>query len=328
MSQEDLLLFDISNRGRLKMTGEDRVRFLNGQVTNDVKSLAPTSGCYAALTNAKGKMRADMLILNLGTEFLIEVEPGLETTVVESLEKYIIADDVQVETVTDRWKAFSIIGSAASDFLRSAKLCANPPSKMYEIVPLNLGGLGSVEASAQALTDQRHPTLETAFLVRSFRAPTDSFDIWVEASKASTLIGHLQHAGCKTGTEAELEILRVEASIPKFGMEMDENTIPNEAGLEARAISYTKGCYIGQEVIARIKSVGHVNRQLAKLRFKGTPEKGSPLLLQDKEVGKVSSVVESPRFGCIGLAIVRREAVAEGTVLTHSKGEAIVLKRE
>jgi tRNA-modifying protein YgfZ len=325
MSQEEVLLFDISNRGRLRMTGEDRIRFLSGQVTNDVKSLATNTGCYAALTNAKGKMRADMVILNLGTEFLIEVEPGLEKTVSESLEKYIVADDVQIDVVTQNWRAFSVVGSAAVDFLQTSKLCANPPVKVYEIVPLNLGGLRSVEASQKALTEQRPP--QDGFLFRTFRAQIDSFDIWVESSQASMFLEKLQQAGCKTGTEAELEILRIEAGIPKFGVEMDENTIPSEAGLETRAISYTKGCYIGQEVIARIKSVGHVNRQLAKLKFKETPEKGAPLLFQDKEVGKVSSVVDSPRFGCIGLAIVRREAASNGSVLKHSQGEAIVVEK-
>ncbi len=124
---------------------------------------------------------------------------------------------------------------------------------------------------------------------------------------------------------AGLEILRVEAAIPRFGAEMDRNTLPQEAGLEATAISFTKGCYVGQEVISRIKSVGHVNRALARLRLPPGARDGDPLLLGGREVGRVGSAVDSPRLGRIGLAIVRREASPPATLLQTPQGTAEVV---
>lgn len=300
---------DISARGKLRVTGEDRVRFLNGQVTNDVKILAPGSGCYAAFTNAKGKMRADVVILNIGDSLLLDLEPGCDVRIAAELEKFIISDDVFIGDLRISGNGFAVVGEGAGNVLRDAGLTTAPPSALFGVIglPLKSGG----------------------WLFRSRRARVEAYDIWVQradsAAVASRLREALERNGGKMVGETELEILRVEAGIPRFGVDMDETTLPPEVGLESVAISYTKGCYLGQEVIARIKSVGHVNRTLARLRLPESARSGHALSHNGREVGKLGSVVVSPQFGRIGLAIVRREAGEVGTRLALAEGEAVVV---
>ncbi len=301
---------DVSPRGKLQLTGEDRVRFLNGQVTNDVKALASGRGCYATFTNGKGKIRADAVILNLANALWVDLEPGCDVKMAAELEKFLIADDVHIQNLTEAWRAYTLVGPMAADILREAGLCVSPPTQYFEVAYLMSSELGD------------------GFLYRSHRARTDSFDIRVEQLQSSALIGRLsatlkKHGGDFMDANA-LEIARIEAGIPRFGAEMDENTIPPEAGLESLAISYTKGCYLGQEVIARIKSVGHVNRTLVRLKLPPEAKTGDSLIFNEREVGKLGSAVVSSSFGPIGLAIIRREAETPGTKLSLPQGEAIV----
>lgn len=299
---------DVSTRGRLRLTGEDRARFLNGQVTNDVKNLAPGTGCYAAFANGKGKMRADAVILNHDDSLLLDLEAGYDASIAVELDKFIIADDVLVEGLTEVWRAFAIVGARAGDVLRDMNLCDAPPARLFDIAS---NGAGS------------------SFVFRSRRSITDSFDVWVQLADHEALSKRLRSALEKAGGGisdiSELEISRIEAGIPRFGVEMDEGTLPPEAGIESVAISYTKGCYLGQEVIARIKSVGHVNRTLARLQLPDAAQRKEPLLSNGKEVGRLGSAVTSPRFGRIGLAIIRREAASPGTRLALPQGEAVVV---
>ena len=303
---------NISNRGRLRLTGQDRVRFLNGQVTNDIKSLATGKGCYAALTNAKGKMRGDAVILNTSDGLLLDVEPGNDARIASELEKFIIADDVQIENITSTWHAYTLVGDQVAEVLKISGLCTLPPKDLFEISSFTNNNFGKV------------------FLFRSHRAQNDSFDLWVEqtysVSLAQTLIKAVEQIGGSMLDASILEIPRVEAGILRFGVEMDENTLPPEAGIETIAISYTKGCYVGQEVISRIKSVGHVNRMLVRLRLPESAERGMLLQFAGKEIGKLGSAISSPRFGRIGLAIIRHEAAKLGTHLTLPKGEAVVVE--
>ncbi len=294
------------------MRGEDRGRFLNGQVTNDVKSLVAGKGCYAAFTNAKGKMRADVVILNRGDTLFLDLEPGYDVRMTVELEKFIIADDVQVENITSSWNVYTLVGERAIEILQISGLSKNPPRNLFEICPFEVHDFGK------------------GFLFRSRRSQDDSFDLWIESSYASLFLRQfmdvVEKADGKMWDISALEILRVEAGIPRFGVEMNEETLPPEAGIEKIAISYTKGCYIGQEVIARIKSVGHVNRSLVRLKLSDEAEHGDSLVYHEKEVGKLGSVVVSPRFGRIGLAIVRCEASKPNTPLISPHGEAMVVE--
>lgn len=306
-------LCDMSARGRLKITGEDRARFINGQVTNDVKALESGRGCYAAFTNAKGKMRADGVILNAGGALYIDVEPGVEAPLAIELEKYIIADDVQIEPLTTVWAAFALVGDQSVETIRQAELCEDPPSLPWE---------------CKSILSEDY---SKGLVYRTRYAEGESFAILVDMRLKAEVQNRIKNALDLAGGEIlpieAMEILRVEAGIPRFGVEMDESTLPQEAGIEAEAISYSKGCYLGQEVIARIKSVGHVNRTLVRVKLSQTAMRGDILSLNGKEMGKLGSAVLSPSYGEIGLAIIRREGSLPGTALETIHGTAVVVDK-
>ena len=303
---------DLSGRGRLRVTGKDRTRFLNGQVTNDVKSLPPGQGCYALFTHANGKIRADAVVLNMGDSLWVDLEAGHDRRIASDLEKFVIADDVEIENLTVSWSAFALVGHGSAELLRRSGLCAEPPGKPFKISKISGGDFAE------------------GLLFRSHRSVHDSFDVWVKLPPPGPLekilAKTIEQAHGKTADLSMLEILRVEAGIPRFGSEMDENTLPQEAGVEAIAVSYSKGCYIGQEVIARIKSRGRVNRTLVRLQLPPSAQPGDSLRYGDREVGRLGSAVTSSHFGRIGLAIVRREAATPDTLLSLPQREARVVE--
>lgn len=300
-------ILDLSCRGRVCLTGEDRIRFLHGQVTNEVKKLGVGEGCYSALTNAKGKMQSDLNIFCLHDEMLLDFEPGLTALVTKRLEKYIVADDVQVVNVMPHYGLLTVQGPNAEAAVRTAGLFPEVPLK-----PLTF-----VKASDE--TDNE------IYLMNHARLGTAGFDLFIPLASLESVADKLIAAATSAGGRAcgweAFEIARVEAGIPRFGVDMDETNIASECGIEARAISYNKGCYIGQEVLNRIHSIGHVNRELRKLRLspdlKTAPSRGDKLFQNDKDVGHITSAVFSPTLNCIvALGYVRREANAVGTELT------------
>lgn len=246
------MIADLTNeRSRLRITGADRIDFLHGQCTNDIKKLPVGGDCYVAFLNVKGKMRGDGHVLHLPDALLLETSPGMHAI----LEKYVITEDVVIEEVN--FRQYLAIGEA-------------PAGMTY-----------------------RHP-LGT---------------------------GVLTSATLPVSLEAEaLEALRIEAGVPKFGVDMDETTIPVEAGLVS-AISYDKGCYVGQETIARIKTYGHVNRQLVQLALTVPGEK---IFAGEKEVGQITSVNRLGKL--VALGYVRREFTVSGTKLSVGGQPAEVIK--
>ncbi len=304
--RESAGVLDLSFRSRLCLTGADRVRFLHGQITNDVKKLRVGEGCYAALTTAKGKMQSDLNVFVLQDELLLDFEPGLTATVAQRLEKYIVADDVQVVEVAPLYGLLSVQGPHAADAIRALGLFAEIPN----------GPLASVK-----VTDA---TLGEIYLMNHPRLGIAGFDLFVPsvalAAVADKLIAAAKSVGGRAVGWSAFETARLEAGIPRFGVDMDETNLPQECGIEARAVSYHKGCYIGQEVINRIHSVGHVNRELRGLRLaddlKTLPAKGDKLFKDDKEVGYLTSAIHSPTLKAnLALGYVRREANAIGTDL-------------
>lgn len=309
-------VLDLGFRSRVCLTGNDRVRFLHGQVTNDVKQLSVGQGRYSALTTAKGKMQSDLNIFCLQDELLLDFEPGLTTTVSERLEKYIVADDVQVVDVTPHYGLLSVQGPKASTVV-----CA-------------LGLFTGVPAAPLSLNKISDATLGEIYLMNHTRLGSNGFDLFVPLAALGAVADKLIAAAKSFGGQAcgwsAFEIARIEAGIPRFGADMDETNLASECGIEARAISYNKGCYIGQEVLNRIHSVGHVNRELRKLRLaadvKTLPVRGDKLFFNEKEVGHITSAVFSPKQNCVlMLGYVRREANAVGTelILRSSTGERI-----
>ena len=343
-------VLDLSFRSRVCLTGADRTRFLHGQVTNDVNRLKQGVGCYAALVTAKGKLESDLHIHCLADELLLDFEPGLTAAVTQRLEKFIVADDVQVVDVAPHYGLLSIQGPKSEEIVRSLGVFAEVPSKPYASVKLNDSMLGEVylmnlpriegragsplpaEGSSEksARMQPPHPGPlpqggegeKGAHPDASGRPTIQGFDLYVPAAGLGAVLDKLVAAAKAIGGRAcgwtALETARIEAGIPRFGADMDETNIPIECGIESRAISYNKGCYIGQEVINRIHSMGHVNRELRGLRLADgpLPAKGDKLFRDGKEVGHVTSAVTSPKLKAnIALGYVRKEVNRVGAEL-------------
>ena len=300
-------VLDLSARSRICLTGADRQKFLNGQVTNDVNKLKVGQGCYAALITAKGKMQSDLNIYNLENELLLDFEPGLTEAVTQRLDKYIIADDVQIIDVAPHYGLLSVQGPKAAE----------------TIAKLDLGL--AIPAEAMAFTSVKSEMLGEIYLMNQPRIGGSGFDLFVPANSlgavADKLIAAAKEFGGRAAGWQALELARIEAAIPRFGVDMEETNLPPETGTEKRAISYTKGCYIGQEVIARIRTYGQVAKALRGLRLpadlKTLPARGEKLFLGDKDVGYITSAIHSPKLKTnIALGYVRREANKIGTELT------------
>jgi len=290
-------VLDLSFRSRLCLTGADRQKFLNGQVTNNVKDLKTGEGCYAALVNAKGRMQSDLNIYILEDEILLDFEPGFSAAVAQRLEKYVIADDVHVVDVAPHYGLLSVQGPKAEEVTRQFKLGVERSKGTMSFVLCKDSTLGEV------------------YLMDLPRTGKTGFDLFVPNAALGAVADRLINGvkavgGCACGWQA-LETARIEAGIPRFGADMDETNLAPEAGIEERAISYSKGCYIGQEVIARIRTYGQVAKSLRGLRLEDSkilPQKGDKLYDGDKEIGYVTSAVDSPTLKSgIALAYVRRE---------------------
>src|SRR5436190_4859499 len=305
-------VLDLSFRSRLVLTGADRARFLHGQVTNDVKNLHTGDGCYAALTTAKGKLQSDLYVFTLADELLLDFEPGLTAAVSERLEKYIVADDVQVVDVAPLFGLLSLQGPKAEAVVRGTGLTMDIPAK----------ALGSAK-----LED---PTLGEVYLMNQSRLGHSGFDLFVPAAAVVALLEKLVAAAAVVGGRPcgwdAYEIARVEAGIPRFGADMDETNFPQECGIEERAMSYQKGCYIGQEVLNRIHTMGHVNRSLCGLHLPddlpSLPLKGEKLFSAGKEMGHLTSAAYSPTLKAnLALGIVRKEIHQIGSQLSMGMPE-------
>ena len=306
-------VLDLSFRSRLCLTGADRVRFLHGQVTNDVKKLRTGEGCYAALVTAKGKMECDLNIFCLQDELLLDFEPGLTPTVTQRLEKYIVADEVQVVDVAPLYGLLSVQGPKAKGLEAFAEL----PARQFDSVKVSDATLGEI------------------YVINNPRLGSTGFDLFVPLDSMETVADIVVAAASAVGARAAgwtaFETARITAGIPRFGQDMDETNLPLECGIESRAISYTKGCYVGQEVINRIHSIGHVNRELRGLRLaqdlETLPARGDKLFHNGKEVGHITSAIRSPMLQAnIALGYVRREAgnIGSTLILVHAGVESVV----
>ena len=305
--RHDAGVLDLSFRSRLCLVGADRARFLHGQVTNDVKKLRAGEGCYAAVTTAKGKMESDANIFCLAEELLLDFEPGLTGKISQRLEKYLVADDVQIVDAAPHYGLLSVQGPQAETVVRALEWFPEIPAQP----------LASVKISDAARGEM--------YLMNHARLGTGGFDLFIPnhalGAMADKLIAAAKRIGGRAGGWQAFETARLEAGIPCFGADMDETCLPLECGIEARAISYAKGCYLGQEVINRIHSIGHVNRELRGLRLaddlKNLPRRGDKLFHAGKEIGHITSAVKSPALNAgIALGYVRREANQIGSELT------------
>ncbi len=293
-------LADRSWMGRLELLGADRQRFLNSKITCDVQGLAAGEGAYGFITSGQGRILADAVVLALEDRFRLELPPGRGEAVSEHLGRYVLADRVEVMPAADLLP-LSLVGPGAERLL---------------------GALAPLPAGAWA--HSRAALLGTEVtLVRQGRLGTPAFTIWVSASVAAALVeGLLERGAVPVGTQA-LEALRVEAGQPRFGLDFGPDNFPQETGIP-EAVSYTKGCYLGQEVVARIHYRGSVQRRLVGLRFAGEeppPPHGAKLFHDGREAGAVGSALRSPALGrAIGLAILHQRAAEPGTTVEVEGG--------
>jgi folate-binding protein YgfZ len=319
---ERAALVDRNDRGRLRLTGTDRRAYLQGLLTNDIVALAPGTGCYAALLTAQGRMIADMRVLETGDAILMDVAGSVVSRVHAHLTDFIFGEDVAVEGVTSSTLQWGLYGPDAAAVLASTLARETAPGEQapsaaqLEAMPI----FGNVRWRFRDV-----PLL----VVRSDEIGVKGFDLFIESVGAGPLVQALSASGAMRAGADVVEVCRVEAGRPVFGVDMDEDTIPLEAGIENRAISMTKGCYVGQEIIVRVlhRGGGRVARRLVGLKLEASvPAPGTALKSGDREVGRMTSAVHSPRLGApIALGYVHRDFVDPGTRLTAGEQAAEVV---
>jgi len=277
----------VRERGFIDVLGADAAEYLQGQLTNDVESVAVGEGQYAALLDRKGHMQTDMRLIRVGEDaILIDLEPAPKDQALRHLTMYSIGRDVAVTDATAERALVSLIGP------RAAEVAATAPLPEFANEPTQIAGVDVVAVGTR-----------------------DGIDLLFPVAERDRLVGALTQAGAVEVSPEAVEIVRVEAGVPRFGAEMDAKTMPAEASIVEDAVSFTKGCYIGQETVARLHYKGRPNRHLRGLKLSAAATPGAALRLGEKEVGTLGGAVVSPALGPIGLAIVRREA-EPGTELT------------
>jgi folate-binding protein YgfZ len=274
------MLIDLSDRAKLQVSGPDRIRFLNGQLTNDITLLKPGASMHSCALTAKGKLCADLFATALNGSIILDYEPALRESLPERLEKYLVADDVELTDVTGQFVLFHVCETAVSDAI-----------------------------------------LPEATISTSHRFGVEGKDLLVPSPLKNVVVPMLKETLL---TADEAERFRIEQGVPRWGAELFQDVIPIEAGLDTSAISYTKGCYLGQEIMSRLRSLGHVNRHLRGVRLSSGPDlqAGDRLVIQDggKQIANITSACISERLGgWIGLAFVRRGFDQPGTIYPVSR---------
>lgn len=301
-------LIDLSFRGKIRLAGPERTQFLHGMVTQDIKGIPEGSGAYALMTDPKAHILADMKVYNLGDWFLLDVEPELKDKVIHTLDKYLLVE-ATLDDITDQYGLLSIQGPGSEALLRTLLSEPGIPVAEYQHLPGKLAGVEIV-------------------VIRTGYTGEIGFELLIPRERVKEVWDVLmfQDSVTPVGMMA-WDILRLEAGIPRYGIDMDENNLPLEVGVEKQAISYTKGCYIGQEVIARMKYRGHANRFLMGFKFQGekVPQRGDKIRKEDKEIGWITSAVFSPGFkSALGMGYIHREYAQPGiSVRVESSQESL-----
>src|SRR4051794_13044667 len=288
-------VLDRSAMGKLALTGPQAKEMLNGQVSNDVEALVPGTGCYAALLTNKGKMLADLRVLDTGAELLLVCERLALQALFDQIRRGAIGWQAELHKRTLEQGLLSVIGPRAREV-----------------------------AGAEDMPRDEHANRATEIAgAPALLVTTDlGVDVVCAVAGLERVRAALMQAGAVLVDEDAAELVRVESGRPRYGIDLDDTTIPQEAGLNERAVSFTKGCYVGQETVARLHWRGKPNRHLRGLRLSAPAAPGAPLRLGEREVGRLGSVAVSPMHGPIALAIVRREA-AVGDTLAVGDGGAL-----
>jgi folate-binding protein YgfZ len=294
-------------RTHIELLGADRQQFLHNFCTNDIKGLQPGTGCEAFITSVQGKTLGHILVFS-GTESLaLDTVPNQSEPLIRHLDRYLITEDVQIADRSTEWLELAVAGSNATHVLRQCGLDV-------PVAPLNHID-GRIDGHAVSVR-----------WVDMITAPC--FFVRTAGNDQVVLIEKLREHGATECKADVLETARIEQGWPCFGVDITERNLPQEINRNERAISFTKGCYLGQETVARIDALGHVNRLLVGLRFDGKeiPVPGTKLLAGEKEVGEVTSATFSPRLGApLAIGFVRHEHANVGAELQSVLGLAIVI---
>jgi folate-binding protein YgfZ len=289
-------LLDRSSRGKLALSGEGAKEFLQGQVSNDILALVPGRGCYAALLTPKGRMLGDLRVLDTGEELLLDTERVALQELFNMIRRFSVGYQLELHKRTLERGLLSLIGPSAASTI---DLADTLPADEHAHVPVQLAGLSALAIRTDV-----------------------GVDLLVDAPHTEELDRHLRAAGAVQVSEQAAEIIRIERGRPRYGVDLDDSVIPQEAGLNERAVSFTKGCYVGQETVARLYYRGKPNRTLRGLRSQAPLRPGEELRLDERIVGRVGSAALSPQLGPIALALVRREAPPGSTVTLEPSGES------
>jgi tRNA-modifying protein YgfZ len=299
-------LIDLSaSRGRIKVSGSEATMFLNGLMTNDMKSLAANRWMPAVFPTVQGRLIGAVRVIR-GNEpsFLIDTETASHEAVLKTISRFTMAGDFKVSDVTAETALLTLQGQLAGEII----------DKVFET--------STAEIPANGVSE-----VDQVTIIRASHTGENGFDILVDSSQKAELLQALETAGAQPVSDDTFEILRVEAGIARFGQDMDETNVVPETNLDD-AVSYTKGCYVGQEIIVRIKHRGHPAKKLTGLRFETDALIESGAIIkstENQEIGRVTSAVISPRRGSIGLGYVRYEYLTEGTRVVVGDGiDAIV----
>jgi tRNA-modifying protein YgfZ len=307
-------LLDRSARGKLALTGSEAKAFLAGQTTNDIEALSPGSGCYAAFLTPKGKMLGDLRVLDLGDELFLDTERVALQALFDMVRRFKIGYDVDLHKRTVEQGLLSLIGPTARETVARALAPAGAST------PVDRAADSAVAALALPHIEHSSARVEIEGIAVVLACTDLGVDVICDASEHQAVGEALLAAGAQPVSEPAAEIVRVEHGRPRYGIDLDDTVIPQEAGLNERAVSFTKGCYVGQETVARLHYKGKPNRHLRGLRLSEPVAVGAELRLGERSVGHLSSSVLSPLHGPIGLALVRREAEPGATVSVGAHG--------
>jgi len=302
--RERVGLIDLAHRTLMRVTGKDRTRYLNGMLTNDIKAHAEGEGCYACLLSPQGKVLADLEVYTLSDAYLIDLEATWKERALDHLNKYLIADDVTLQEMDGVLSLFALQGPEAGGVLQRLVGPLPLPPEPYRHLEARYEGV-ACRVICSDLTGER------------------GFKLIVPQEKAEALWQAMIEASASPVGMAAFNTLRIEAGIPWYGVDFDEGNFPQEADIEERAISFTKGCYIGQEFVIRIAHRGHVNRRVSGFTLEGEdlPAGGDRIVKDGKEVGRITSVTFSPALGkIVALGMLRRECWEPGTSVEVERG--------
>jgi aminomethyltransferase len=304
-------VIDLSSRGRVEVSGTEAVQFLNGMLTNDVAALREGEWMHAAFPNVQGRLVALARVFRTGDGFLFDTEAATYERMLSALERFMLAGDFRVRDLTGETALLSVQGARAREIVRAA-----------------LGVEASETARGRLVTAQFQNA--EVLVVRATHTSEDGFDLFVKTDAAVSLWDALTSAGARAVGFDALEVLRVEAGLARYGLDASETNVVLEVVNEDEAVSYTKGCYVGQEIIARIHWRGHVAKKLTGLIFEREVGPASDARVRScdsegREVGRITSTVFSPRLGRhVALAVVRYDHLAAGTEVKIFDGDAEV----